>query len=418
MKSTIASLALATASTAVAHPLPEAESAWRTTWYAAPQPAWGADFALPTGVPAMLDGQTVREFVRTSAGGTHLRVSFSNRYGSQPLAIGEARIAPAPRSTPADASHAAQGHLLTFAGRRAVLIAPGQTVTSDALEYALAPLQRLSVSTWLPQPAPLTTFHWGAQQTGYIVSGNAAAAARFDGAMPLQGRAFLSAIQVAGDAGAGAAGGTIVAFGDSLTDGNGSTPDANRRWPDYLAERLAPRGIGVANAGISGAKLLSDRMGVKALDRFEHDVLSQPAVKTVVVLMGINDIGWPGSAFAPEDAPANAGQLIAVYRALVARAHGRGIRVIGGTLPPYEGSLHGTPFAGHYTPAKDAVRRQVNEWIRNGGAFDAVADFDAALRDPQRPSRMLPRYDSGDHLHPGDAGFAAMADVVSALLGQ
>ncbi|WP_395405782.1 SGNH/GDSL hydrolase family protein [Pseudoduganella sp. UC29_106] len=397
MKHLIATAALAAVAAAAA---PAAADTWQTTWYAAPQPTWGADFALPTNVPASLDGQTVREVVRTSVGGTRLRVSFSNRYGSAPLTIGEARVA-----------GVGSGRVLTFGGRREVVVAPGATATSDAVDFALPPLQRLSISAWLPQRAPLTTFHWGAQQTGLFAAGNATAAEHFEGASTLQGRAFLSAVEVEG----GTDGGTIVAFGDSITDGNGSTPDSNRRWPDYLADKLAPQGVGVANAGISGARLLSDRMGVKALDRFQHDVLDQPGVSAVVVLMGINDIGWPGSAFAPQDAPATAEQLIAVYRQLIARAHAKGVRVIGGTLLPYEGSLHGTPFEGHYTPAKDAVRRQVNEWIRNSGAFDAVADFDAALRDPAHPSRLLPRYDCGDHLHPSDAGYEAMADVVSGL---
>ncbi|MGO4467156.1 SGNH/GDSL hydrolase family protein [Pseudoduganella sp. RAF53_2] len=304
--------------------------------------------------------------------------------------------------------------VLTFGGHRSVTIAPGQTATSDALDFVLPPLQRLTISTWLPQRAPTTTFHWGTWQTGYIASGNATAAANLDGAQLLQGRAFLSAVEVAG--GDTRQHRTVVAFGDSLTDGNGSTPDQNRRWPDYLAGRLAQQGIGVANAGIAGARLLGDKMGVKAADRFQHDVLDQPGVGTVVVLMGINDIGWPGSAFAPQDAPATAEQLIAAYRQLIARAHAANVRIIGATLPPYEGSLQGTPFEGHHTPAKDAVRRQVNEWIRHSGAFDTVADFDAALRDPAHSTRLLPAYDCGDHLHPSDAGYAAMAEVVQKVL--
>ncbi|HEY1147264.1 MAG TPA: SGNH/GDSL hydrolase family protein [Pseudoduganella sp.] len=478
MKHFIATAAVAAAAATVIA-APAVADTWQTTWYAAPQPTWGAEFALPTNVPAALESQTVREVVRTSVGGTRLRVSFSNRYGSAPLTIGEARIALAASSgdsaTPAiggratadgggtsaiggsatggDATSAIvgsatgggaagggatgaivarSGRVLTFGGRRRIVIAPGATAVSDAVDFVLPPLQRLGISAWLPQRASLTTFHWGAQQTGFIAPGNATAEERLEGASMLQGRAFLSAVHVAGGKGKGKGkgegedegegqggqgqGGTIVAFGDSITDGNGSTPDRNRRWPDYLAEKLAPQGVGVANAGISGARLLSDRMGVKALDRFQHDVLDQPGVSAVVVLMGINDIGWPGSAFAPQEAPATAEQLIAVYRQLIARAHAKGLRVIGGTLLPYEGSLHGTPFEGHYTPAKDAVRRQVNEWIRNSSAFDAVADFDAALRDPVHPARLLPRYDCGDHLHPSDAGYKAMADVVSALL--
>jgi lysophospholipase L1-like esterase len=205
----------------------------------------------------------------------------------------------------------------------------------------------------------------------------------------------------------------VVAFGDSITDGNGSTPDSDRRWPDQLAGRLGAGGVAVVNAGISGARLLGDRMGANAAARFEQDVLAQPGVHTAVVLMGINDIGWPQSAFAPQEAPMTAARMIAAYRQLIAQAHARGVRIVGGTLLPFEGALQDTPFNAYYTPAKDAVRGEVNRWIRESGEFDEVADFDALLRDPDHPSRMQPRYDSGDHLHPGDAGYAAIARSIS-----
>ena len=200
---------------------------------------------------------------------------------------------------------------------------------------------------------------------------------------------------------------TIIALGDSITDGNGSTPDANRRWPDLLAQRLP--GVAVVNAGISGARLLGDKMGQNALARFGQDVLAHPGSKTVIVLLGINDIGWPGSPFAPGDPAVNADQLIAGYRQLIALARLHQVRIVGATLPPFEGALAGTPFAGHYSRDKDEVRQAVNHWLRTAGAFDAVVDFDAVLRDPAHPARLLPAYDSGDHLHPGDAGYQAMA---------
>jgi lysophospholipase L1-like esterase len=376
--------------------------AWVSSWYAAPQPTWGTDFALPTNVPAALEHQTIRETARISAGGSEVRVSFSNRYGKEALTIGAAQIA---LHAGGSAIVAGSSRALSFAGQPGITIAPGATATSDPLPFTVQPLQKLSVSTWLPKRAALDSFHWGAQQTAWLLPRDSTRDTAMAGAQPMHGRAFLSAIQVRGSTSRA----TVVAFGDSITDGNGSTPDADRRWPDYLAERLAPHGIAVANAGISGARLLSDRMGVKALERFRHDVLEQPGVRSVIILMGINDIGWPGSAFAPEDAPMTAEAMIAVYRRLTAMARERGIKVVGATILPYEGSLHGTPFAGHYTPAKDAVRREVNEWIRNGGAFDAVADLDAVTRDPAHPTRMLPRYDSGDHLHPGDEGYRAIA---------
>jgi lysophospholipase L1-like esterase len=377
---------------------------WRTSWYAAPMPSWGTEFVLPTMMPPALEAQTVREIVRTSVGGERVRVSYSNRYGSTPLLIGEARIA----ATLDDAARAASplladsGVPLTFAGQRAVTVAPGQTVTSDPAALPVAARQRLSVSTWLPSRAPLATFHWGAQQTGFAVAGNKVGATALPEAQELTGRAFLSAVQVDG-----AARRTVVAFGDSITDGNGSTPDRDRRWPDQLAGQMED--VAVVNAGISGARLLADGMGEMAEARFAHDVLGQPGVDTVIVLLGINDIGWPGSPFAPHAQPVTAEAMIAGYRKLIAAARARQVRIIGGTLLPFEGALHGTPYAGHFSPAKDAVRRAVNEWMRNSGEFDAVADFDRRLRDPQHPSRLRPEFDSGDHLHPGDAGYAEMA---------
>lgn len=385
--------------------------AWRTTWYAAPMPAWGAEFALPTMMPATLQAQTVREVVRTSAGGTQLRVTYSNRYGSAPLVIGEARVA-ATRSTPHAAASPLQdgsGVQLTFGGRRSVTVAPGQSVTSDAAALPVAARQRLSVSAWLPAPSPVATFHWGAQQTAFAVPGNHTASAALAAPQALSGRAFLSAVQVSGSARR-----SVAAFGDSITDGNGSTPDRDRRWPDQLADLLAD--VAVVNAGISGARLLADGMGEKALARFEHDVLAQPGVDTVVVLLGINDIGWPGSAFAPAEQAMSAQAMIAGYRQLIAAARARGVRIVGATLLPFEGALQGTPFAGHYTQEKDRVRRDVNAWIRSSGEFDAVADFDLQLRDPAHPSRLRPDFDSGDHLHPGDAGYAEMARTVAALV--
>ena len=390
---------------ALAAPVHAARRAWVTSWFASPQPLWGGDFILPTNVPATLDDQSVREVVQLSAGGKAIRVVLSNRYGDQPLVIGEVRVA-----LPLHGAAVVTGseRVLTFGGKRSVVVPPGAPAISDPVAMTVASLSRLAITTYFPQRTPLSTFHWGAQQTGYIAAGDTTGAGDMPQASLLTGRAFLSAVLVEGAGRARA----VVALGDSLTDGNGSTPDLNHRWPDYLAHRLAPLGIGVANAGISGARVLGDRMGVNALARFEQDVLSQPGAGTVIVLMGINDIGWPGSPFAPAAAPMTAAELIAGYRRLAAAARARKVRIVGATMPPFEGALQGTPFEGHYSPAKDALRREVNEWIRHGGVFDAVADFDAVTRDPQHPSRLLPAYDSGDHLHPGDAGYRAMADAL------
>jgi lysophospholipase L1-like esterase len=366
-----------------------ADGHWTTSWYAAPQPAWDATFTLPMNVPVKLDNATLRETVRLSAGGQRIRLVFSNRYGHAPVKLGAVRVGPA------DDPHAARA--LTFSGQAGAAILPGAAVTSDPVDLPVRPLSRLAVTTWLPAPTPVATFHWGAQQTMQI-----------DGAS-VGGRLFLSAVMVESIKPVR----TVVALGDSITDGNGSTPDADRRWPDILAERLAPHGIAVANAGISGGRLARDGMGVSALARFEQDVLGQPGVSDVIVLLGINDIGWPGSPFARAERPATLDELTAAYRQLVAASHVRGVRVTAGTLPPFENALDGTPYAGHYSPAKERLRQQLNDWIRTAGAFDAVVDFDAVLRDPARPRRLRAAFDSGDHLHPGDAGYRAMAEAIA-----
>ncbi|MYN29654.1 SGNH/GDSL hydrolase family protein [Duganella levis] len=393
---------LAAATLAAIINTPQAAENWLATWQASPHAVWEAsEFALPTGVPAVLERQTVRETARISVGGSRLRVVLSNRYGTQPLLVGEVRVGPAGETM----------RPLTFGGQASVVIPPGAPAVSDALAMPVATLQKLAVSVYLPEHTPLVTFHWGAQQTGAIVNGNRTADLTLEDTQSLHGRVLLSGIWVEAPAGAA---GVVAAFGDSITDGNGSTPDQDRRWPDYLAARLSPGGVAVVNAGISGARLLGDRMGVNAAARFEQDVLSQPGVRTAIVLMGINDIGWPQSIFAPHEAPMAADRMIAAYRQLIAQAHARQVQIIGATLPPFEG----TAIDGYYTPVKDALRRQVNQWIRESKEFDAVADMDALLRDPQQPSRMQARYDSGDHLHPGDAGYEAMAAEAARVLSR
>ena len=207
----------------------------------------------------------------------------------------------------------------------------------------------------------------------------------------------------------------MVTFGNSITDGAASTPDANHRWPDFLAERLHAAGakVAVVNQGISGARVLRDRMGDNALARFDRDVLSQPHADTVVLMMGINDIGWPDTILVPQGEPApSADDIIAGYEQLIARAHGKGLRIIGATLTPFEDTFHGNPLYGYYNEAKEAKRQAVNQWIRTSGAFDGVIDFDAATRDPNNPKHIRAEFDSGDHLHPQDTGYKAMAESI------
>ena len=400
----IATLSLFVASGAQAlaatpHPTSQ-DHRWITSWYAAPQPRWDAAFVLPTNVPAYFNNQSLRENVRLSAGGQRIRLVFSNRYGKAPVLIGEVRVGIPGNNRPCQR--------LSFSGQPGISILPGATATSDPLPLSVKPLADLSVTTYLPLRTNIDSFHWGSQQTMQVTAGRATEAPYTKGGNRVEGRLFLSAVMVEAEEKRR----TIVTLGDSITDGNGSTPDANRRWPDYLAKRLAPYGLGVANAGISGARLVSDGMGQNALARLEHDVLGQPGVSDVIVLLGINDIGWPGSPFAPDEAPMTLDRLTVAYRQLVSAAHVRGVRVTAATLPPFEGALEGTPFAGHYSRDKEQLRKRFNGWIRTAGVFDAVIDFDALLRDPANPQRIRKDFDSGDHLHPGDEGYRAMAEAV------
>ncbi|MCW3479519.1 SGNH/GDSL hydrolase family protein [Neisseriaceae bacterium JH1-16] len=386
---------------------------WIATWTASPQPVWGSELPLPIRVPATLTDQTVRQVLRVSSGGQRVRVVLSNEYGTEPLRIGAAHVAMAVAGS---AITAGSDRVLRFGGEQSTTIPPGAKLLSDPVELDVATLARLAVTLYLPAKTLLTTFHWDGKETAYLAAGNRVAAARLDTNSRLEARLFLTDVLVDSPTNAG----TVVALGDSITDGNGSTSDSDRRWPDFLAQRLAKERITVLNAGISGGRLLQDGMGSSALARFNRDVLSQPQLKSVVVLLGINDISWAGTSFAPHAAPPSADSLIVGYRQLIAQARLRKVRIIGATLLPFEGALDATPLQGYYNADKDKLRQAINQWIRSSGEFDAVVDFDALTRDPARPSRLLPRYDSGDHLHPGDAGYQAMADSLDhqTLLGK
>ncbi|UNK49202.1 SGNH/GDSL hydrolase family protein [Lysobacter sp. S4-A87] len=412
-RTVLATLLMAASGIAPAQSTADAPTTWATTWTASPQPLWAGDFVLPTNVPYNLWNQTVRQTARVSIGGRRVRVLLSNEYGTQPLRIGAARIA---GSASAGRIVAASDRPLTFGGKISVTIPPGAPMLSDPVDLDVPALGDVAVSLYLPEPTPPATFHWDARQTTYVGAGDQTAASAIKAETTLSTRVFLSAIQVQ----AAPSTRSVVALGDSITDGNMSTVDHNRRWPDFLARRLAGQDVAVLNAGISGARLLQDKMGSNALARFERDVLSQPGLAAAVVFIGINDIGWNGTAFAPSDPAARAEDLIAGYRQLIARAHTRGVRIVGATLTPFEGALQDTPMRGYYGADKERVRQAVNAWIRDSGEFDAVLDFDKVTRDPSHPARFLAAYDSGDHLHPGDAGYQAMAESIDlgALLGD
>ncbi|MGV8894331.1 MAG: SGNH/GDSL hydrolase family protein [Burkholderiaceae bacterium] len=382
-------------------------TAWVGSWSASPQPTWGSDFAFPTNIPAILQDQTIRQVARISLGGKRLRIVLSNAYGSQPLVIGAAHVALAGTGS---AIVSGTDRPITFGGKASAVVPPGAPLISDPIDLTVAPLSSVAVSIFLPQETQASTFHWDGRQTAYLVTGNQVAAKRIETDTTTGARIFLSGIQVETAASAPAA--AVVVIGDSITDGNGATIDANARWPDFLAARLAPRNVAVLNAGISGARLLGDRMGVNALARFDRDVLRQPQLKTVIVLLGINDISWPGTAFDPQGIMPSADRLISGYRQLIARAHTHGVRIVGATLTPFEGALAGTPLDNYYHADKDKLRQTINAWIRTSGEFDAVLDFDALAREPLHPTRLKPAFDSGDHLHPGDRGNKAIADAI------
>ncbi|NNG22194.1 SGNH/GDSL hydrolase family protein [Telluria aromaticivorans] len=376
---------------------------WATTWGTAPAGP-PPEASLQT-----FTDQTVRLVVHTSIGGNRVRIRVSNEMGSVPLTVGAARI-----GLRAGGSDVAAGtdRALTFGGRSAVTIPPGAPVLSDPVELNVPPLSDLAISLYLPGTVQATTLHALALQTGYVsLPGNFTAAATLPVQRTITIWPFLTAVEV------DAAGLAIVALGDSITDGTRSTPDTNNRWPDWLARRLQTERdsilgisvrLGVVNRGISGNRLLGNSpnalAGRSALERFDRDVLSTAGVRLLVVLVGINDIGNSSATN-----PVTAEDLIAGYRQLIARAHAKGIGIVGATLTPFEG-------AGYYSPEKEVVRQAVNSWIRNHDEFDAVLDFDRATRDPSHPSRLLPAYDSGDHLHPNDLGYQAMGNAVPLTL--
>ena len=372
---------------------------WVGTWATAPAPAEAAAFS----------NQTLRMNARLSIGGDTLRVRLSNAYGTQPLAIGNAHIglrASGPGIIPGS------DRALTFGGEAAATIAAGALLLSDPVRLAVAPLADIAISFFLPGDVPASFGVTGryARQTNYISPPGDFSSETI---MPV-GRItddwfFLGGIDVMASTETGG----IVALGDSLTDANISTHDAFCRWPDQLARRLAARGgrpMGVMNQGLGGNRILHDLRGDSGLRRFDRDVLAQPGVTHVIVVLGTNDLR---NRWAKPEEEVTAEQMIAGLQQMAVRAHARGIRIFGGTLMPFENE---TFLVGAWTPARERVRQAVNAWVRDAGVFDAVIDFDKGVRDPEHPTSMLPIYDCGDHLHPSDAGYNRMGDIIDLAL--
>jgi lysophospholipase L1-like esterase len=389
---------------------------WIGTWATAAQPF------LP-GALQTYHNQTLRLIVHTSAAGKKLRIKISNTYGDKPLLIGSAHIA---RRASAANIDPASDRAVMFQGHPSVTIPAAAMAISDPVELEVPALSDLAISLFLPQPTEAKTSHALAKQTSYVSpeTGNVTAAAKFPVAKAIHTWPFLTGVDVEASPGSF----SIVAFGSSLTDGDGTTADTNRRWPDVLAERLqrdAARKveIGVLNEGIIGNRLLRDSpktadspfgaaLGESGLTRFERDVLGQAGIRYVILGLGINDILFPAFPFTPAGQKVDAGQIIAGYREMIARAHKKGVRIIGTTNPAFENAFFEEPAVSFYTAEREAVRQKVNAWILSSGEFDAVVDLDKALRDPARPTQLLPSYDSGDHLHPNNAGCVAEANAI------
>ena len=374
---------------------------WMGSWTTTPDPMENLT----------LSGQTVRMITRMSIGGSQLRVRISNAYGTNDLAVGSGHLGL--RRDYANVS-AGSGRSLRFNGSSSTVVPAGAFVVSDPVELEAPPLSDLAVSVFLPATLPASfrlTGHDNGHQTNYIsIPGDFAAADELPVQATTEAFLFVTGVEVLAPREVGG----IVAFGDSLTEGNISTLDANSRWPDQLARRLVQRQdgrlLGVVNQGIGGNRLLHDGRGDNGLRRFDRDVLAQPGVTHVIVLLGVNDLR--NSRGKPQEI-VTAEELIAGLRQLAVRAKTAGLKVFGATLLPWQ---HETFMGGFYTPEGEAKRQELNRWIREGGAFDAVIDFEAALRDPDHPTRMLPQWDSGDHLHPSDPGYLHLGDCIDLAL--
>jgi lysophospholipase L1-like esterase len=374
---------------------------WVGTWAASPFDGdpW---HTIPTVVES-----TLREIVHTSIAGKRVRVRLTNEIGTEPLRIDAATIA---ISTGTSNIDAASVHELTFGGSPSIIIPPGAQVLTDPVAMATPPSANLAISIYLPlQQVSDVTVHSSAQQDNFILTGNHVHDASFAEPAVTPSWFFLKGVDVEPvDTHAAA----IVAFGDSITDGAASTENANHRWTDYLSARLqnnsATAHLAVLDEGIGGNCILIRRVGQNALARFDRDVLSQAGVKYVILLEGINDIGVLHTPNQP-DYKLTAEDLEQGFAQLAARAHEHGIKVIAATLTPYKG-------AGYFTEKGEQIRQAFNHWILTSGVFDGTIDFDKATGDPANPLMFAPQYDSGDHLHPKDAGYAAMADSIDLSL--
>jgi lysophospholipase L1-like esterase len=384
---------------------------WVATWAASPQSA-SFDFPGPKQpaaqqpppffMPPNVNNQTVRMIVRASIGGSSVRVRISNAYGTNPLTVGAAHIALHDKGS---SIIPGSDRALTFSRKDSFVIPPGALIVSDPVDLQIPELSYLTISVYVTGAPIPPTIHLTGLHTTYISKpGDYTRSVNIEESTTVQSWYWISGVDVLTPAESG----LIVALGDSITDGATSTPDTDRSWPSRLAERLLANketaDLAIINQGISGNRLLGDGAGVSALARFDRDVLSQPGVKWLIVLEGINDIGM-NSMGMQMGVSVTADDLIAAHWQMIERAHLHGIKAIGATLTPFAGALY-------YSEKGESMRQAVNQWIRTSSAYDAVIDFDVILRDPENPKQMNAKYFIDDYLHPNDAGYKAMAEAV------
>jgi len=376
----------------------DAGQEWIGAWEAAPQ------LTEPGNMPPApgLSGNTLRQRIHPSLGGTEWRFRLSNEFGDGPLEIQSAHVA---RATSRDAIDASSDVALRFGGHEALALARGEAATSDPISFAADAFADIAITLYLARTPSGLTGHPGSRTTSFIVPGNQVSAANLGSAATTLHWYVISGAEVRSRAA-----GAVVVLGNSIADGRGSTNDMNDRWPDDLARRLAGAAggrpnVAVLNAGIGGNAVVRGGLGPTGLARFERDVLAPARVRWVIVCDGVNDIGVSRA----DSSASVARHLIDAYGDMIRRAHARGIRVYGATVMPFGGYQY-------FSREHEAARSTVNEWIRRSGAFDAVIDFDAATRDPAEPSRLRADVDGGDHLHPSAAGYRLMSDAIDLSL--
>ena len=351
---------------------------------------------------------TLRQVVHLSLGGSILRVTISNRFGTAPVHFDGVHIA-RPESPASAKILAGSDKALTFSGAPDVIVPVGADYVSDPIHFPVAPLSDLAITLHIDVPPAQQTGHPGSRATSYVVHGDQLSAADLPDAKKVEHWYFIAGVDV--DATSYSA--VVVTLGDSITDGHGATTNGNNRWPDVLARRLQAqadtKSVAVLNHGIGGNRLLLDSLGPNALARFDHDVLAQPGAKYLIVLEGVNDLGMftKDANMPPAEHQQEVHRIIGAYEQMIARAHAHGIKAFGATIMPFVGSSFYHPG-----PETEADRQAINEWIRAPGHFDGVVDFDKLTRDPDHPDRLEAKYDSGDHLHPSPAGYAAMSEAV------